>query len=81
MHARSGVRSETKAPIPGVVLSVAVRPGDQVARGTLLLTLEAMKMEHEIRATREARVKEVFVVPGERVDSGSDLLDLEVLEG
>ena len=56
------------APMPGTVATVATRAGAQVARGDVLLTLEAMKMETAVRAEREGEVAEVLVKPGEAVD-------------
>jgi len=61
------------APMPGVVTSVAVRTGAQVAQGDLLLTLEAMKMETAVRAQRAGTVEELLVRPGQSVDA-QDLL-------
>ncbi len=64
------------APMPGVVGSVAVQPGARVARGDLLLTLEAMKMETAVRATLDGEVAEVLVRPGQAVDAKDLLLVL-----
>ncbi|MDI3538644.1 MAG: glutaconyl-CoA/methylmalonyl-CoA decarboxylase subunit gamma [Bacillota bacterium] len=66
-----------KAPMPGNILSVKVKPGDQVKSGQVLLTLEAMKMENEIMAPRDGTVKNVFVNPGQSVNTGDVLVDLE----
>ncbi|HWW31756.1 MAG TPA: pyruvate carboxylase [Steroidobacteraceae bacterium] len=56
------------APMPGTVTTVAVAAGMRVARGDLLLTLEAMKMETAVRAESDGEVAEVLVKPGEAVD-------------
>ena len=56
------------APMPGTVTTVAVSVGVRVARGDLLLTLEAMKMETAVRAESEGEVAEVLVKPGASVD-------------
>ncbi len=61
------------APMPGVVGSVAVQPGAKVARGDLLLTLEAMKMETAVRATLDGEVAEVLARPAQAVEA-KDLL-------
>lgn len=76
---RHGAEGETsvKAPMPGLVVSVAVAPGDHVAAHQRLLVLEAMKMENELRAPREGRVKAVHVSPGEKVEQGRLLVVLE----
>ena len=64
---------EVGAPMPGVVASVAVKPGVVVAQGDLLVSLEAMKMETAVRAARDGTVAEVFVRLGQSVEA-RDLL-------
>jgi pyruvate carboxylase len=59
--------------MPGMVVEVKVKPGDQVAEGDKLIVLEAMKMEMTIAAPLSGVVKEVLVKPRDRVDGG-DLL-------
>ncbi|MFA9446893.1 biotin carboxylase N-terminal domain-containing protein [Egicoccus sp. AB-alg6-2] len=59
----------TTAPMPGVVTTVAVAVGDDVSRGDLLLTIEAMKMEHRVVAEHDGRVDAVHVSPGQQVDA------------
>jgi propionyl-CoA carboxylase alpha chain len=66
-----------QAPMPGRVLSIAVREGQQVERGQLLLILEAMKMEHRITAPADGSVKSVKVSEGEQVANGAVLVMLE----
>jgi propionyl-CoA carboxylase alpha chain len=61
------------APMPGAVGTVAVSVGQAVAAGDLLLTLEAMKMEHAIRAPRAGTVTQLQVSPGDQVDAGAML--------
>ena len=61
------------APMPGTVLAVHVTPGDTVARGQLLMIVEAMKMEHRITAPAAGTVSEVRARPGDQVNGG-DLL-------
>ena len=65
------------APMPGVITKVMVVVGDEVTRGQPLLALEAMKMEHLIRAPREGRVKRVGASPGQMVQAGAELVELE----
>jgi biotin carboxyl carrier protein len=55
------------APIPGVIESVAVRPGEKVQVGQALCVLEAMKMKNIIRASQAVTVAEVCVTPGQHV--------------
>jgi pyruvate carboxylase len=61
------------APMPGTIGAVAVRPGQQLARGDVVLTLEAMKMETTVRAELDGLIKEVLAKPGLAVDA-KDLL-------
>ncbi|KAA9160904.1 ATP-grasp domain-containing protein [Amycolatopsis acidicola] len=65
------------APQPGVVVQVAVSPGDQVAAGAELVVLEAMKMEHVVRADRAGTVTELFVKAGDTVARDAPLLVLD----
>lgn len=64
------------APMPGVILSVSVSAGQNVKKGDVLCTLEAMKMENEIYAPRDGVVAAVSVVKGESVESGKALVTL-----
>jgi len=65
------------APMPGKVLQVLVQAGAQVAKGTPLVILEAMKMEHTIAAPHDGRVAEIHFKAGEQVNEGVELLRLE----
>ncbi len=65
------------APMPGLIVNVAVQPNDQVAAGQKLLTLEAMKMEMTMYAPRKARVAEVLVKPKTQIEAGDLLVRLE----
>jgi biotin carboxyl carrier protein len=68
---------EVRALIPGRVVEVRVREGDEVDSGTTVLVLEAMKMQNEIRAESAARVTRVDCVAGQTVEAGALLLRLE----
>ena len=72
----TGTIGGIKAPLPGVVKSIAVRPGQQVAAGDELLVIEAMKMDNVIRATHEGTVGVIHVTEGRQVAHGEPLLDL-----
>ncbi|UCF79672.1 MAG: hypothetical protein JSW03_05380 [Candidatus Eiseniibacteriota bacterium] len=65
------------APMPGVIVKVPVRKGDVVKVDQVLVVVESMKMENDIRAHGEARVKEVHVKAGDSVNFGSPLVELE----
>jgi propionyl-CoA carboxylase alpha chain len=58
------------APLPGTVVKVSVSVGDQVRAGDTLLAIEAMKMEHEVKATVAGTVAEVHVAAGQQVEAG-----------
>ena len=66
-----------RAPIPGAVLSISVKEGDTVEAGQLLLTMEAMKMENQIKATKAGKVTRILVQPGAAVSQGQDLVVVE----
>ena len=65
-----------RAPMPGTVTALHVRPGDRVTVGQALCTLEAMKMRNIIRAARNGRVAEVAVEAGRAVGCGDVLVTL-----
>ena len=65
------------APMPGIILSIAVKEGDDVNAGDPLLVLEAMKMENEIHAPQAGKVKKIHVSEGTEVQSGYELVEFE----
>jgi propionyl-CoA carboxylase alpha chain len=71
------VAGATLAPMPGAVVAVAVTAGDAVGRGDLLVTVEAMKMEHRITAPFAGTVAEVRVATGQQVDAAQVLVVVE----
>jgi len=75
--ATPGEPTELGAPMPGLVVTVAVKAGDKVEEGQKLLSLEAMKMETTILAERDGKVAEVLVSPGTPVEAGELLLRYE----
>jgi biotin carboxyl carrier protein len=66
-----------KAPMPGLVLRVDVAPGQNVAAGTGVIVLEAMKMENELKAVGTGVVRSVRVSAGEAVEKGQVLIEFE----
>jgi biotin carboxyl carrier protein len=74
---RAAVKGGVAAQIAGRVLSVKVKPGDQVHRGDVLLILEAMKMENEVKAPTDGAIKEVLVTEGARVSDGETMVVIE----
>jgi len=73
----ANVRGAVRAAIAGRILAVRVKVGESVARGDVLLLLEAMKMENEVKATSDGTVKEILVTEGARVSEGETLVVIE----
>ncbi|MCW5655102.1 biotin carboxylase N-terminal domain-containing protein [Hydrogenophaga sp.] len=65
------------APMPGKVVSFAVKAGDAVRKGQALAVMEAMKMEHTIAAPADGTVAELLYAPGDQVAEGAELLKLQ----
>ena len=65
------------APMGGRIISVDVKAGDKVKKGQLLLVYEAMKMENDVTAERDATVKRILVAPGEIVGTDAALIEFE----
>jgi biotin carboxyl carrier protein len=66
-----------KAPLPGSIISIAVKVGDTIAKGDLLLVMESMKMENNILSEKEGVVKTIDVVAAQAVMQDDILLTLE----
>ena len=64
------------APMPGLVVRINVKPGDQVQAGQPLVVMEAMKMENELRSTSSGIVDAVRIQPGAAVEKGAVLVEL-----
>jgi len=75
-HGHAGEEQRVIAPMPGRVVRVLVKPGDEVAAGQPLLVIEAMKMENELVAARGGTVREVGVAEGASVETGRLLVRL-----
>ncbi len=76
--AEDGNAAHIGAPMPGVISTVAIKAGQSVTAGDVLVSIEAMKMETALHAERDGKVAEVLVTPGNQIDA-KDLL--VVLEG
>jgi biotin carboxyl carrier protein len=68
---------EVKAPLPGVIVAILVKPGDDVTRGQELCTLEAMKMKNAIKSNREGRIASLEIAMGDQVSHGQVLMTFE----
>jgi propionyl-CoA carboxylase alpha chain len=74
---RGGVAGECRAPLPGAVTAVLVAPGDTVGEDDGLVVLEAMKVEHTLRANGAGTVAQVLCAPGRQVDVDDVLVVVE----
>jgi biotin carboxyl carrier protein len=63
------------APMPGLVVRVAVEPGDRVVAGQSVVIIEAMKMENDLKAEADGVVDSVAAVPGQAVEKGAVLME------
>ena len=75
--ASGGGKGALTAPMPGVILEVSVKPGDQIERGQQVAVLDAMKMHNVIGAPRAGTIAEVFVVAGQNVDHGDAIVSFK----
>jgi biotin carboxyl carrier protein len=71
-----GPKMEIKAPLPGIIMQVMVRPGDKVLKGQTLMIMEAMKMENEIKAENDGEVISIRVNPGQSVLQDEVLIEI-----
>lgn len=79
--ARSGFAADSgeiqvRSPMPGLIVAVPVREGQEVAKGEALIVLESMKMENELKAPRAGTVSKVVVTTGDRVEQNKVLIVL-----
>ncbi len=74
---KSKIVNEIKAPMPGLVLEINIKIGDEVKENDSLLILEAMKMENSIASPREGIIKNIAVSKGDAIDKGTLLIEFE----
>lgn len=72
-----GSTNELTAPLPGTIVEIFVKPGDEIEVGKVVLIIEAMKMKNSIRSTRSGRVAEVLASPGQTVAHKQALVKFE----
>ncbi len=68
---------ELKSGMPGKIIEIFVKEGDIVKANKPLLIMEAMKMENEMRSTRDVKIKEIKIKQGDSVESGAVLIKFE----
>ena len=68
---------KVKAPLPGTIMSIPVKVGDNLAAGATVCVLEAMKMENDIHTPKGGTVKKIFVNVGDAVPQDGDIMILD----
>jgi len=78
-EASPAASSETSllAPLPGTIIEIFVKAGDEIESGQVLLVIEAMKMKNSIRSTREGKVAAVLASAGQTVAHKQALVEFE----
>jgi biotin carboxyl carrier protein len=74
---QAGNSKDLTAPLPGTVVEVFVKPGEQVEVGKIVLVIEAMKMKNSIRSTRAGKIADVLVSAGQTVAHKQTLVRFE----
>ena len=74
---KAASKKSEKSPLPGVIIAVNVKVGDQVKKGDTVVVLEAMKMENNIPAAVSGTIASVCVTTGDTVLEGTDLITYE----
>ncbi|CAN5615922.1 acetyl-CoA carboxylase biotin carboxyl carrier protein subunit [soil metagenome] len=67
---------DVKAPMPGLVLNVLVKPGQKIQKGDAIIVLEAMKMENILNASADGEVKKINVKKGDKVEKNQVMVNL-----
>jgi biotin carboxyl carrier protein len=66
-----------KAPMPGLIVAIPVKAGDEVSKGDVLIILESMKMQNELKAPKDGKVSRVQVAEGDSVEQRQAMVSLE----
>jgi len=74
---QTGSGNEMTAPLPGTIIELFVKAGDEIEAGKVVLVIEAMKMKNSIRTTRGGKVAEILVSPGQTVAHKQALVRFE----
>ncbi len=72
-----GAGENLTSGMPGKIVKVMVKKGDVLKAGSPILTMEAMKMENEMRASHDVKIKDVFVKDGDHVETGTVMISFE----
>jgi len=76
-HAHSGSTAEIKTAMPGKVVRILARVGQNIEKGTSVIVVEAMKMQNEMKSPIDGEVKEIRVAEGSTVNAGEVLVVIE----
>lgn len=76
-HETAGTSDTITAPMPGLVKLIGATAGQEIKKGLTLIVLEAMKMEHALKATRDGRIAKLHVAEGDQITGGTLLITLE----
>ena len=68
---------DLKAPMPGLVLDIMVKEGEEVTEGQELIVLEAMKMENAIKSPQDGKIKKIAIKNQDKIDKNHTLLSFE----
>lgn len=68
---------QMKSPMPGKILKILVKEGDSVIAGTPILVMEAMKMEHTIKASKAGTIIKIYFKEGDQVAGGVELVNVK----
>lgn len=72
------IKNELTSPMPGAIVKINVKEGDSVKKGDVLIVLEAMKMENELKATADCKVQKILVEEKMSVDKNHLLIKFEI---
>ncbi len=75
--AAAGAGTKVTAPMPGTILDVKVNVGDSIAKGQVIMVLEAMKMENDIVASCDGKITSVLVKKGDTVNASDALATIQ----
>ncbi len=77
MGVEGDAEKEINAPMPGLVVDVLKKKGDQVSKGEGVIVIEAMKMENELKAEADGVIEDIIVEVGQSVEKGACLVKLQ----
>jgi biotin carboxyl carrier protein len=72
------IKNELTSPMPGAIVKINVKEGDSVKKGDVIIVLEAMKMENELKATADCKIQKIMVEEKMSVDKNHLLIKFEI---